>query len=69
MSRLYYAIDCDTANRATVSGVQAFSPKLIRDEFVNETPKRVAITRTVADTYCLKTHDCTAHEAYQRGLI
>jgi hypothetical protein len=69
MPRIYYAVDYDTDNRATVSGIQAFSSFEQRDEFVNSIKPRRAISSTVADTACLKMHECTAHEAHQRGFI
>jgi hypothetical protein len=69
MTRLYYAVDYDTETRATVSGIHAFSSMAERDEFVHSTKKRFSITSRGADTACLKTHECTAHEAHQRGFI
>jgi hypothetical protein len=68
MTRLYYSLDYDTETRATVSGIQAFSSITERDEFAYKT-RGYEITESHADKICLKTHECTAHEAHQRGFI
>jgi hypothetical protein len=67
--RLFYAMDFDEKSRATVSGVRAFSSVAERDKFVIKSDQGWTITLDSADIACLKTHECTAHEAHQRGFI
>jgi hypothetical protein len=69
MTKIYYAMDHDTENRATVSGIMAFRSEDLRDYLVNKVPNVYAITSKGADIACLRTHECTAHEAHQRGFI
>jgi hypothetical protein len=81
---IYYAADLDEEIRATVSGIHAFSSITERDDFVDacqvlrtiierdsgtKSLKVYEISEIGADVACRRSHNCTAREAHQKGLI
>jgi hypothetical protein len=69
MTRLFYAVDHNVDNRATVSGIVTFDTKKARDEFVAKKPQGYVISAKDADTACRKTYERTARDAQQWGFI